>query len=254
MTSNVYETSYPRGKKAFELKGEMSMLSVLRLFDTDTEHIAKELARKITQAPEFFRHMPIVIDLESLAKKDTPPVFTVLVGVLREHGLVPVGIRNGNESQTLAASQAGLALLQEHHVQKQHQIQNTNQDNSSARADAKVTNATPQNNRKSRMIMRPVRSGQQVYAPEGDLVLVAPASPGSELLADGCIHIYGALRGRALAGVNGDTSARIFCQSLDAELVAVAGHYQINEDLPPELREKPAQIWLDNERLTISPL
>ncbi|MGA7801258.1 MAG: septum site-determining protein MinC, partial [Gammaproteobacteria bacterium] len=105
----------------------------------------------------------------------------------------------------------------------------------------------------ARVIDHPVRSGQQIYAP-GDLTLLQQVSPGAEVLAAGCIHIYAPLRGRALAGVNGDTRARIFCQSMDAELVSVAGHYRTLDDLDGDLAGRPAQVYLDGEQLVIAAL
>jgi len=104
------------------------------------------------------------------------------------------------------------------------------------------------------LMTRPVRSGQQVYARDTDLIVMGQVGPGAEVIADNHIHIYGALRGRALCGVSGNTEARIFCQSLQAELVSVAGNYRVLEAIPENLRGKPAQIWLDNERLNIEPL
>ena len=104
------------------------------------------------------------------------------------------------------------------------------------------------------MITQPVRSGQQVYAPGGDLIVLAPVSAGSELLADGHIHVYGPLRGRALAGVRGDTNARIFCQSLEAELVSVAGQYKVAEDLRRQQWKEAVQISLEGDSLKIEAL
>jgi septum site-determining protein MinC len=101
------------------------------------------------------------------------------------------------------------------------------------------------------LIDRPVRSGQRIYARGGDLSVIAAVSAGAELIADGNIHVYGPLRGRALAGVKGDTTARIFCQDLQAELVSVAGHYRVSESIPPELRGVPVQIYLDQQVLRI---
>ncbi len=226
------------------------MLSVLRLLDTSTEHVADELERKVRQAPDFFRHMPVIIDLGALAARETTPMFSELVKVLRTHGLVPVGVRNGSKAQHDAATEAGLALLRE----SQGQDKSTEAMQTTSQPQPKQTEQVKKNAQKSRLLVRPIRSGQQVYVPDGDLVIVASAGAGSELLADGCIHVYGPLRGRALAGINGDKKARIFCQSLEAELVAVAGHYRTNEDLDPELKNKPAQIWLDDMRLVISAL
>jgi septum site-determining protein MinC len=104
------------------------------------------------------------------------------------------------------------------------------------------------------LIDKPVRSGQQVYARDTDLIVMGQVGPGAEVIADNNIHIYGPLRGRALCGVSGNTATRIFCQSLEAELVSVAGNYRMLETIPEELRGKPAQIWLDKDRLNIEPL
>ena len=100
----------------------------------------------------------------------------------------------------------------------------------------------------------PVRSGQQLYAQNRDLTVCAMVGAGAEVIADGSIHIYGALRGRALAGAQGNEKARIFCREFHAELVAIAGHYKVLEDIPKELRGKAVQIWLDKEELKIAAL
>ncbi len=104
------------------------------------------------------------------------------------------------------------------------------------------------------LVRRPVRSGQQVYARDTDLIIMGQVGAGAEVIADQNIHVYGPLRGRALCGVSGNTNTRIFCQSLEAELVSVAGNYRVLEEIPPDLRGKPAQIWLDKDRLNIEPL
>ena len=106
----------------------------------------------------------------------------------------------------------------------------------------------------AKVINRPVRSGQQVYAEGGDLVVTASVSEGAELLADGNIHVYGTLRGRALAGVKGNTGARVFCQSLDAELISIAGQFIMHETVKGECWKKPAQVYLEDETLRIEPL
>lgn len=225
----------------FELKGEMSMMSVLLLLDTDTDRIADGLARKVQQAPEFFRNAPVIIELRDLG--DQPLLYAPLVDALREHGMVPVGVRNASAAQEEAAREAGLALL-------------------SGTAGSRPTPEPapePECQPAARVdsglfVSRPVRSGQQVFSPSGDLVVLASASAGSELLADGSIHVYGTLRGRALAGVNGDHSSRIICQGLEAELLSIAGNYQVMDDIDPALKGKPAQIYLEDERLVITAL
>ena len=100
----------------------------------------------------------------------------------------------------------------------------------------------------------PVRSGQQVYAENRDLTVLTTVGAGAEVIADGSVHIYGALRGRALAGAQGNEKARIFCRAFHAELVAIAGNYKVLEELPKELRGKAVQIWLDNQELRIAAL
>ncbi|MGB9647734.1 MAG: septum site-determining protein MinC, partial [Stellaceae bacterium] len=104
---------------------------------------------------------------------------------------------------------------------------------------------------KSRLITQPVRSGTQIYVRGADLVVTAPVSPGAEIMADGNIHVYAALRGRALAGAGGDAEARIFCSRLEAELVSIAGHYLVSDQIPAEHRGLPVQIALVDDRLTI---
>ena len=106
----------------------------------------------------------------------------------------------------------------------------------------------------AKIVTEPVRSGQQIYAPDGDLIVINQVSPGSELLADGSIHIYGPLRGRALAGVNGNTEARIFCHSLEAELVSVAGSFKVSEDIEQEAWKVATQVFIKDERLQICTL
>jgi septum site-determining protein MinC len=108
--------------------------------------------------------------------------------------------------------------------------------------------------RASMLVTEPIRSGRQIYAAGCDLIVVGPVSPGAELLADGSIHVYGTLRGRALAGVSGDQNARIFCQSLEAELVSIAGLYRVSEDMDKEIRRRHVQIYLNNGFLHIDPV
>jgi septum site-determining protein MinC len=99
------------------------------------------------------------------------------------------------------------------------------------------------------VVSQPVRSGQSLFFPEGDVTIVGSVASGAEVVAGGSIHIYGALRGRAMAGTMGNSAARIFCRKLEAELIAIDGFYKTAEDLEPGLRGKPVQIWLDGEAI-----
>ena len=227
----------------FELKGSLFTLTVLHLFRLDLAAIERHLAEKVKQAPSFFNNTPVVIDLEGLAE---PPSgldgvdFKGLYELLRRHGMAPMGIRHGSPELQAVAYQAGLPVLP---------------DNRSAGVAKKTERPEPAPAR-SRIVNHPVRSGQQIYAPDGDLIVLGAVSAGAEVIADGNIHVYGALRGRALAGVKGDIESWIFCQSLEAELISIAGRYRISEQitLDPVDRGKPMQIHLADDRLVIDHL
>jgi septum site-determining protein MinC len=230
----------PEVSPPFELKGSLFTLTVLHLHEANHEIIARYLVEKIRQAPGFFRNTPVVVDLEALTEADADVDFISLSGLLRTQGLVPVGVRNGSPALQAAAVLAGLPVLP---------------DGRSAAAVKKLDK--PEHYPPvgcSKIITQPVRSGQQIYAADGDLILLGAISAGAEVLADGNIHSYGPLRGRALAGVKGDTEARIFCQSLAAELVSIAGHYRIIEQLDEAEQGKPVQLYLSEDHLIIEPL
>jgi septum site-determining protein MinC len=223
----------------FELKAASFTLPVLKLLDTDVKAIAAGLSAKIAEAPQFFRSMPLVVDVAALAAQNASLNFALLLGTLRGKGLVPVGLSGGNEALNEMATGMELAILS----------------NGAPRREPPTgKRSTPARQRKGRLISQPVRSGQRVYAADGDLTLLGPVSSGAEVFADGNVHVYGSLRGRALAGIQGDRKARIFCSHLDAELVSVAGIYSVSEDIDPGLRGRPAQIYLDDRRLRIEAL
>lgn len=221
----------------FELKGSLFTLTVLHLFQLDRIAIERHLVEKVKQAPSFFNNTPVVIDLEGMIDSSDSLDFNGLYELLRAHGMAPVGIRNGTPIQQAAARLAGLPTLPE----------------SRTGNGAKKLDKTEPTSR-SRIVNHPVRSGQQIYAPDGDLIVLGAVSAGAEVIADGNIHIYGALRGRALAGVRGDAESRIFCQSLEAELVSIAGRYRISEQLDSADRGKAVQIHLTEGRLVIEHL
>lgn len=234
------------GAQAFDLKGSMFTLTVLHLLQWDLDAVAAQLADKVGQAPEFFRNVPLVIDLEAAPQARHGTDFAGLVALLRRHGFIPVAVRNAAPEQEAAATAAGLGLLPKGKSERPARGKPAQSAAPSAPAPAP---ASP-----SKVITQPVRSGQQVYAPGGDLIVMSSVSTGAELLADGHIHVYGVLRGRALAGVRGDTEARIFCQGLEADLVSVAGQYKLMEDLDAGLRGKPVQIYLEQDRLKVKTL
>jgi septum site-determining protein MinC len=230
---NVIMPSALTPSPAFELKGNLLSLLVLRIFQNDYDVLCAQLLEKLTQAPQFFQNAPLVLELHT----SEPLNFSLsnLVEFLRQHRLMPVAIRGGNLEQQAEAIKLGLGILPE------------------AKEKSSRREATP-NNTAAKIITQPVRSGQQVFAPHGDLIILSTVSAGAEVLAHRHIHVYGTLRGRALAGVNGDVQARIFCQHLDPELVSIAGQYQISDDIPETMRGKAAQIYCEEEQLKIQVL
>jgi len=163
--------------------------------------------------------------------------------ILHRHTLTLIGVQNATPAQLEAAGSAGLASFAPNAPQPSRRP---------VREPASKTPPGPAAAAKTRLVTQPVRSGTQIYARGADLVVTAAVSPGAEIIADGNIHVYGALRGRALAGAGGDVDARIFCSRLEAELVSIAGRYLVSEQLPPEQQGFPVQIALVDERLTVT--
>ncbi|WP_137939866.1 septum site-determining protein MinC [Chitinivorax sp. B] len=257
MTASVRPARNTAAKPtSFEFKSEPFSLIVLRLKLADWETLHTELNAKLAKTPGFFDHDPVVADLSAIDEQAAIIDFVALKALLAAHGACAVAIRNASPEQQQAAIEAGFGVLRSS-TGNADSNNTVNQDV----ADATVTPSTappepaPPISAGHRVITKPVRTGQQVYARQGDLVAMDMVSAGGEVLADGNIHVYGPLRGRALAGVRGDTSARIFTRSLEAELVSIAGIYRTFEhDWGKEFRGKPAQIYLDGDKLMIAPL
>jgi len=206
-----------------------------------------ELAQQVRRSPRFFLNAPVVLDLRGAAEFTQEMEFVEAREILRRHTLTLIGIQNAQPAQADAAAAAGLASFAPNATQP-----------SRPRPAEPGLGPTPALSgpaapaaAKSRLVTQPVRSGTQIYARGADLVVTAPVSPGAEIMADGNIHVYAALRGRALAGASGDVEARIFCSRLEAELVSIAGHYLVSDQIPPEHRGLPVQIALVDDRLTI---
>ncbi|HMM44364.1 MAG TPA: septum site-determining protein MinC [Candidatus Macondimonas sp.] len=217
-----------------ELKGSGFTFTVLKIFDADIARLGAEVARRIDQAPEFFRGASVIVDVQAVAKDAWH--LPELITMLRDLELVPIAIRGAGSAREDEVRAMGLGILGE--------------------SRAPAIEAKPEVVEKpatARLVTEPVRSGQQIYA-KGDLIVVGAVSHGAELLAEGNIHVYGPLRGRALAGLRDNRSARIFCRSLEAELISIAGYYRLAEDLEPAQRGHPVQIHLDGENLHVLPL
>ncbi len=202
-----------------------------------------ELAEQVQRSPRFFQNAPVVLDLKGAGEFAREAEFAEAKEILRRHTLTLIGIQNGAPVQADAAAAAGLASF----------APNATQPSRPRPAEAEPAPQTQPSPSaaKSRLVTQPVRSGTQIYVRGADLVVTAPVSAGAEIMADGNIHVYAALRGRALAGAGGDAEARIFCSRLEAELVSIAGHYLVSDQIPPEYRGLPVQIALVDDRLTI---
>jgi septum site-determining protein MinC len=253
MTASAQQSASP---PAFELKAAGFTLPIIRLLGVDMDAVAEQIGAKVEQAPDFFRNTPVVIDLTGLTEAAGKVEFPLLVGLLRGYGMIPFGVRGGSPAQHEAAEAMELAILGDALMRRMGPTVGGKARPGSAEAEAAprpAPNSAPNSAQASSftLITRPVRSGQRIYAAGGDLSVVAAVSAGAELMADGNIHVYGPLRGRALAGMKGDTAARIFCQDLQAELVSVAGHYRVSENIPNELKGSPVQIFLDQKVLRI---
>jgi septum site-determining protein MinC len=203
----------------------------------------QELADQIQRSPRFFFNAPVVLDLKQVAEFAHQSEFVEAREILRRHTLTLIGVQNAVPAQLEAAAGAGLASFAPNASQPSR---------STPREPTRSATPMPAAAAKTRLVTQPVRSGTQIYARGADLVVTAAVSPGAEIIADGNIHVYGALRGRALAGAGGDVDARIFCSRLEAELVSIAGHYLVSEQLPPEQQGFPVQIALVDERLTVT--
>ena len=225
------------------VQGAVFTVMVVRagmLRDPAFEH---ELAEQIRLSPRFFLNAPVVLDLKEAAGFAHEAEFAEAREILRRHTLTLIGVQNATPAQLDAAAGSGLASFAPNAPQPSR---------SPPREPTRSAAAMPAAAAKTRLVTQPVRSGTQIFARGADLVVTAAVSPGAEIIADGNIHVYGALRGRALAGAGGDVDARIFCSRLDAELVSIAGRYLVSEQLPPEQQGFPVQIALVDERLTVT--
>ena len=238
----------PTMPHALEFKSSTFSVPVLVLSSVDLGIIEQQLQEKINLAPEFFRNSPLVLDLQEINKQGLDINIAELTGIIRKAGLFPVGMRGGNVQQNKQVLELLIPVYSIHsggvsaENKKQKTITPVPVPEPKTDTDIDVAETT--------LITQPIRSGQRIYA-AGDLVILAQVSAGAEIMAEGNIHVYNTLRGRALAGVRGNTEARIFCFDLQAELISIAGNYKVSEDLDDTVRNKPVQIYLQDQALII---
>ena len=240
---------------AVDIKGSTVTLPIVRLLADDMAAIISQLKQKIQKAPDFFRGAPVVVDVSALAEPAKLDL-KALLAELRQLELILVGMKGGDDALREQAASLQLACLADTALPEARSARPVTPPPQAKPASPPPTpeNEAPAPPSHAMVITQPVRSGQRVYAKGSDLIVLAPVGYGAEIMADGHIHIYSTLRGRALAGVHGDTECRIFCRDLQAELVSIAGHYRISEDLDEEVRGRPVQIYMNGTSLIIEAL
>ncbi len=231
------------------VQGALFTIMVVRAGLLRDPAFEQDLAEQIGRSPRFFLNAPVVLDLRDAGGFAAAPDFFEARDTLRRHTLTLVGVQNAEPAQLEAAAAAGLASFAPTAAQPNRRRPPAEP---APIAEAAVAQTLGAPAVRTRLVTQPVRSGTQIYARGADLVVTAAVSPGAEIMADGNIHVYGALRGRALAGAGGDVEARIFCDRFEAELVSIAGHYLVSEQMPAADRGLRVQIALVDERLTIA--
>jgi septum site-determining protein MinC len=224
--------------------GQVGVASAFVL-SADPELVRGELQQKVAAAPTLFAGAPLVLDLSRLPSLPDADTLRSLLRAAREAGMLPVGLAYGTTANAELAQSLDLPLFARFR-QAAERVESGMPAPAQSPAKAVVDSALHH--------AKPVRSGQQVYARRRDLVVCAAVGNGAEVIADGSIHVYGRLGGRAVAGAQGDASARIYCQDFQAELISIAGHYRVLEDVPAQFRGQPVQAWLDGERLVLEKL
>ncbi|ABF13952.1 septum site-determining protein MinC [Candidatus Palibaumannia cicadellinicola] len=223
-----------------DFKGSNFTLLVIHIYDAPIEVIIQAIQDKITQAPQLLKNAPVILNVASLSPECN---WINLLKAILSTGLHVVAVSGCNNS-TLKNDIiiSGLPLITEGQT-----LQCSSYTTTPIKSTLSINN-------KTKLIHTPIRSGQQIYAKNSDLVITNNVSAGAELIADGNIHIYGMMRGRALAGASGDSHCQIFCSYLFPELVSIAGQYWIDDQIPAELLGKAGRIYLHCDALSIQPL
>lgn len=256
----------PKEPPALKIKNANLPLFVLHAMTPDMAQFKQQLEAHLAKMPDFFANAPVALGLAAIAEADATPDFADLAAFMRQRGMAIAGIIGGSEQQRRAAQDCGLGLFPEARAARKTVeaepdvapelppvvVEAAPEPVPEAVAEAAAAIPT---RRPTLVIDKPVRAGQRIHAEGGDLVVLAIVNAGAELIADGDIHVYAPLRGRALAGARGDTGARIFAQCMEAELVSIAGYFQVFEDgIPAAQRSKPVQVFLDGERIKLAAL
>ena len=256
----AHTTAAP-ARSSFDLKSASLPVVAMMLKTTDAAQFAADLAERVADAPGFFDNDPVLIDLAAVKDAEAPIDFAALIATLRNHHTLPVAVRGGSSAQMEAARAAGLAAAPDAAPERAQAsavtevVEVVREVQVEVPVEVQVPVEVPVASPGAVVIDKPLRSGQQVYARGADLVVLAVVSFGAEVIADGNIHVYAPLRGRAIAGARGNTEARIFSTCLEPQLVSIAGIYRTTETaLPDEVAGRPAQVRLEGEKIIIEPL
>jgi septum site-determining protein MinC len=236
---------------------EVGLVQV-RIRSADPRAILNELAGRAAAAPHFFRRIAVCLDLSALEKTPEVAEIHAVIEAVRRVGMLPVGLAGDVVELETVASALNLPILSSFRtptrpapILEPEQASPTTPE----LAPELAPEPAPADSNVSTLIHnQPVRSGQRIYARNRDLIVNAGVAAGAEVMADGCLHIYGPLRGRAMAGARGDSAARVFCQEFDAELVSIAGVFRVFETIPAELAGMPVQAWLAGDDLHFAPI
>ncbi|MCM5571670.1 septum site-determining protein MinC [Burkholderiaceae bacterium FT117] len=240
-----------RSRASFDFKRTTFPLISLVLRTPDLDELQRDLQARLGESPDFFDQDLLVVNLSALRDEESPIDFRALAGLLRKYRVQPIGVHGGSPAQMQAAFEAGLVATPE--VSAASSMAKAAPPPRPAAAQSAPPPAATAT--KSVVIDKPLRSGQRVYAKGADLIVLELVSFGAEVFADGNIHVYAPLRGRAVAGARGNADARIFSTCLEPQLVAIAGVYRtIETPLPADVAGKPAQVRRVGDSLLIEPL
>ncbi|MDE1894859.1 MAG: septum site-determining protein MinC [Pseudomonadota bacterium] len=241
--------------------GQVGMACV-RVRRVDAAALCDELERRVRTAPQMFSRAAVVLDLSHLPELPDDGTVDALLEAVRSAGMLPVGLAYGTSETEALAKRMGLPLIAKFRAAYEPAGGNAAVADIATRAEPAaavqrepiLSSPAPGGMQGAQHHAGSVRSGQQVYARDRDLIVTGAIANGAEVIADGNIHVYGSLRGRAMAGAQGDERARIFVSDFRAELVAIAGHYRVFEKIPGDLEGQSVQCWLDGEKLLIAKL
>jgi len=227
-----------------ELRSTALTLIAVVLKTTDLDVLAAELEQRASEMPGLFDHEPVAVDLSRVRDQEAPIDFAALLALLRRHRMVPLAVRGGSDIQVAGALSVGLVPAPEGGRPLREAIVPVERI-----IEVQLPPPPPL------VVDRPLRSGQQVYADEGrDLIMLGLVSHGAEVIADGHVHVYAPLRGRAIAGAKGNADARIFTTLMQAQLLNIAGVYRTTEGLPAAVAGRAAMVRLAGDSLQIDPL